>query len=270
MIQDIAPFAQTPSLVFLHGWGFHPGVYTALASVQPSYALRLPGHAGDGTIQAWATPDSLAGFLQAQLPPSLQAPVWVGWSLGGLAALALAWHWTGPQRLVLLQSSPCWLRSETWSGGLDAPQLDGFASLLTQNRGVLERRFAGLCAQGSTQVVALRRRVLAELQGPQAASLEGLHAALQALQTWDLRSAWVDLKAPVSALLAREDALLPTTLGTDLQTLRPDAAIHWLDGGHAQWWLEPEPVSRLLAILRLGNRSDPSLKAPIIGVPRRC
>lgn len=246
MIQDIARFAQTPSLVFLHGWGFHPGVWAALDPLYPSCSLGLPGHAGDTDVQAWTTPDTLAKALLAQLPPTLQAPVWVGWSLGGLAALALARRWIGPQRLVLLQSSPCWRRGGSWSGGVEATQLTGFATLLTQNREVLERRFAGLCAQGSTQAVVLRRQILAELQGPQAASLAGLHAALQALQTWDLRSTWAGLKAPVSALLACDDALLPTTLGAALQALRPDADIHWLDGGHAQWWLEPEPVQRLL------------------------
>ena len=73
-------------IVLLHGWGVNSAVFEPLKSALAEYRVHyvdLPGfgHSShiNGTIDDWVA------ALAEQLP---QAAIWLGWSLGGLHALA--------------------------------------------------------------------------------------------------------------------------------------------------------------------------------------
>ena len=102
--------APAPPLVLLHGWGLSPTVWDALrnelrAGLDPATPVltpALPGHAG-AAATASATLDAWADAVAAQIPPGATV---VGWSLGGMLALALATrHPTRVARLALLAST---------------------------------------------------------------------------------------------------------------------------------------------------------------------
>ena len=199
------------ALVLIHGWGFSRQIWQPLLPALgdlPVVRVDLPGHGAgtDGRLLADVR-DAAQAVLQ-QLPDTIQEPVWVGWSLGGLVALALAEQWRGPQRLALICSTPRFAVGPDWPCALAASELSGFADELARDRRVLERRFAALCAHGARQPARLRRHLLTAMTDTPA-TVTGLRAGLGALVDTDLRPVWGELDAPLWAWLAEDDRLIP-------------------------------------------------------------
>ncbi len=243
-----APTPQDRTLVLIHGWGFSRAVWSPLTDRLSGVSTaipELPGHGDqpDGAVLA-DVPAAARAILQ-QLPAGLREPVWVGWSLGALVALAAARQRAGPQRLVLLCGTPRFAAAADWSCALEPTALAGFRAELDRDRAGLERRFAALCAQGADPPGPLRRGLRAAL-AEHPAALDGLRAGLAALAETDLRADWAGLKAPVAAWLAQEDALVPAGVADALRDLRPDARLRVVPGGHATWLEDPAGLADFL------------------------
>lgn len=244
--------AHRPTLVLLHGWGFSASVWEPLRAVLPAgvavHAPDLPGHgqAGDGDRLRHA--DAVAARLIDDLPAGVTHPVWVGWSLGGLVALAASRRWRGPQRLVLVGSTPRFCAATDWPQALPAEELADFRAALAGPRARLERRLAMLCARGAADAASLARELAARLRA-QPASVEGLAAGLELLENGDRRADWAATPAAVAAWLGEGDALVPAALADGLQALRPEARIERVSGGHADWVRRPAPLADFLGRL---------------------
>lgn len=241
--------AADRTLVLIHGWGFSRTIWepvvAALGGV-PVVLAELPGHGGCPNGERLADVHDAARMLRGQLPAGIREPVWAGWSLGGLVALAAAEQWLGPQRLALICATPRFTAEPGWSCGLDPAALAGFGDELERDRAALERRFAALCAQGGRAPARLRRQLLGLMAG-RPATEPGLRAGLAALAQADLRRVWAGLDAPVWAWLADDDALVPGGVASGLAALRPDARLHAVPGGHVSWW---EDAAGLAGFLR--------------------
>ncbi len=234
-----------PTAVLIHGWGFDPGIWQPLCeALGPRQVVlpALPGHGGRGDGERLADPSAAARAVEEQLPADLVEPVWIGWSLGGLVALALAARWRGPQRLVLVSATPRFTVADQWHSALERTALAAFAAELERDRPALERHFAALCTDGARAPGRLRRQLLARMDASPAA-LSGLRAGLQALDAGDLRTAWAGLDAPVAAWMARHDPLVPAGAADALMALRPDARMRTSDGGHASWLEDPQALA---------------------------
>ncbi|WP_038052218.1 alpha/beta fold hydrolase [Thioalkalivibrio sp. ALJ1] len=239
-----------PTLVLLHGWGFSGAAWAPLRAALPAatrvLAPDLPGHGAAGDGEALADVERSAAALIGSLPSEVVCPVWVGWSLGGLVALAAARQWAGPQGVLLIGSTPRFARGGDWPAALPWAELEDFRTALGGDRRRLERRLAMLCARGSPDAASLARTLTAQLQANPAAP-EGLEAGLTLLERSDLRSAWADVEAPVGAWLEAGDALVPVAVEASLQKLRPDARIGRGPGGHAEWFQRPEPLAGFIS-----------------------
>lgn len=245
-MKDPAPRDRT--LVLIHGWGFSRAIWSPLTerlAGLPTAIPELPGHGGQPDGAALADAAAAARAIRQQLPAGLREPVWVGWSLGALVALAAARQWSGPQRLVLLCGTPRFAAAADWPCALEPAALAGFGAELERDRAGLERRFAALCAQGTNPSGPLRRG-LREALSERPAALDGLRAGLAALARTDLRTDWAGLDAPVGAWLAQDDALVPAGVADALQHLRPDARIRRVPGGHATWLEDPAGLADFL------------------------
>lgn len=233
--------------MLVHGWGFSPAIWNPVLAALDGVAvcaLRLPGHGGYPGAERLADAASLAQALIEQVPDGSE-PVWVGWSLGGLAALAAAAQWRGPQRLALVCANPRFTAAADWPCALVPATLAAFAEEMERDRAALERHFAALCALGARTPAALRRQLLAALAADPA-DPAGLRAGLAALTGFDLRPAWEDVDAPVSAWFAESDALVPVAAAPTLRRLRPDARVRTVPGGHASWLEEPVGLAGFL------------------------
>lgn len=238
--------ARAPTLVLLHGWGFSGAVWAPLRAELPAatrvLAPDLPGHGAAGEGRRLADAEDAAAALIAALPADVEYPVWAGWSLGGLVALAAARQWSGPQGLMLIGATPRFVRGDDWPAALPPAELEDFRAALGGDRRRLGRRLAMLCARGSPDAASLARELVAEMQAAPA-SPEGLAAGLDLLQGADLRAAWAGLRAPAAFWLEPEDALVPAAVEAELRTLRPDCRVGQGAGGHAEWFARPEPLA---------------------------
>ncbi|MFO8005785.1 alpha/beta fold hydrolase [Thioalkalivibrio sp.] len=236
------------TLVLIHGWGFSRTVWEPVVAALdgvPVVLAELPGHGDGPNGERLADVHEAARMLRGQLPAGMGEPVWVGWSLGGLVALAAAAQWLGPQRLALICATPRFTAGPGWTCALDAATLAAFGEELERDRAALQRRFVARCAQGGDAPAGLRRRLLA-LMARHPASEAGLRAGLQALASADLRAVWTGLDIPIAAWLADDDPLVPWGVAAGLAAMRPDARLRVVSGGHVSWLEDPAGLAGFL------------------------
>jgi pimeloyl-[acyl-carrier protein] methyl ester esterase len=177
-------------LVLLHGWGAHAriwdGVAAELGCDRPVSVPDLPGY-GESAIDGDYTPDGLARSLSARID---RACVLLGWSMGGL--IAQAWATMAPSQirgLVLVSSTPCFVRRADWPHGMPNEVLASFAAGLGKDGQAALGRFQALQARqdvnGRNVLSTLRHET--EVSG--VPSLKTLSLGLDLLREADLRDA---------------------------------------------------------------------------------
>jgi len=198
---------QTP-IVLLHGWGFSPGIWSAVIEQlrlrDISAPIETPALPLNGNISQLTAIESLFETLPdvAHL---------VGWSLGG--ELALAYALCFPERvssLTLISSTPCFMNRPDWEAGQPATLLDDFDQRLIDNPAALLKRFSSLIRLGDS--TAVRDRTLTEtLQNQSEPDAERLTAGLKFLRTIDLRgtcSSQIELP-PIALIHGTADNVVP-------------------------------------------------------------
>ena len=198
-----------PSLVLLHGWAMHGGLFAPLADRlrehRTLHIVDLPGHGGSRGCDVPLTLEAATAAIADAVPV---AP-WCGWSLGGLLALHAAS--TQPQRvpaLMMLCATPRFVRSDDWPQGMPVAVFRGFAEGLRADwRGTLER-FIALEAFGSDHAREELRTLQAALSSRGEPAPHVLAAGLALLESTDLRASLGSLKVPSLWLAGRRDRLV--------------------------------------------------------------
>jgi pimeloyl-[acyl-carrier protein] methyl ester esterase len=233
-------YAQTtgtgPDLVLLHGWALHGGLFAPLAALLSDRyrvtCIDLPGHGRSPFGPAF---DDLAGLAQAVaagLPPACTL---LGWSLGGMVAAQVAAAGDHRlERLVLVASTPRFVRDDSWEHGLASAVVNEFAAELRRDPHQLIRRFLSLQARGDERQVSLLRQLRAtvfEHGEPDPAALE---AALAVLTESDLRETLGEITIPTLVIAGEYDRLTPPAASSWMATKIPKARLSILKAaGHA-------------------------------------
>ena len=200
---------QGSDIVLLHGWGMNGDVWEDIVlDLALSYrvtAVDLPGHG--------RSHDAVGGYGLSELASQVikvtpVGSVLVGWSLGGLVATQLVVE--NPdhiKKLVLVASSPQFVRSEDWPDGMDPDVLDSFAGNLQDDYRNTIKRFIAIQAMGSNNP-GEERRILSDRVfrhgHPQVAALEG---GLKILHNANLRVHLHEIKCPTLLLSGENDTL---------------------------------------------------------------
>lgn len=219
----------------LHGWGLNSGVWAETqALLSARYRVTLFDLPGYGQSQGFAIPWRLEDVAKAVADVVAEPTVWIGWSLGGMVALAAAQYWPSKLRgLVLVSSSPCFVRKPDWPHALAEELLETFAQGLAQDYEATLWRFLTLQAGrggGSRSVIKRLRTVLLEGGIPDQAVAR---AGLVVLQKSDLRPLLGRVQCPTLMLFGGHDVLVPTAVGQAMGRLRPDWQIATLESsGH--------------------------------------
>jgi len=208
-------------LILLHGWGFNGEIWqelaTALASSWQVYQIDLPGH-GRSPLVDFSLP-WLTETLAKELPPNA---VWLGWSLGGLVALAMAHRQpTAVRGLALIASSPRFITAPDWPQAMAPAVLENFYQQLQADTSSTLRRFFALQVKGCAtahQQLRYLNRWLSQNPLPQPAALE---AGLTLLQHTDLRSELAQLHCPALLCLGGHDTIVPVSVGEACQQWQP-------------------------------------------------
>jgi pimeloyl-[acyl-carrier protein] methyl ester esterase len=221
---------------------------TALAAHYTVTALDLPGHGRSAWISGQSRAEQL-DQLAALLPPEATL---VGWSLGGQLALQLAARSAVRVRqLVLLSSTPCFIRQPDWPHGLAPAVLQQFGVQLARDPQGTIADFLQLQVRGSTGAEAVRGTLQRALAEHGQASDAALAAGLQALQDTDLRALARALLVPTLVIGGQYDRVTPIAGAQALVQLMPHAQLlHLPRAGHAPFLSHAAEVLAALLALR--------------------
>jgi pimeloyl-[acyl-carrier protein] methyl ester esterase len=247
-------------LVLLHGWGMNSAVWTGLpADATPGvtrHCIDLPGHGdrplgpglegGPGVLWTWA---------DACLAAAPQRAVWLGWSLGGLVALAAALRAPGRVAgLILITATPRFVQAADWRCAMPESTLAQFHDgLLVDPAGTLSR-FLALQArggEGSRETLRRLRRELGERPAPDPAALA---LGLDLLRGEDLRGPLPDLRAPSLWLFGSHDTLVTSAVAERVEILLPEARTQVIRGAaHAPFVSHPAQTGAAMGTFLNGN-----------------
>lgn len=200
-------------LILLHGWGFNHNIWNDLAAQLATeycvYLVDLPGH-GNSPMSEYKL-ELLAKKLAAELPTDA---IWLGWSLGGLLAMAVArWHPKSVRSLILVATSPKFVSGKDWNNAMSVKVLEQFAEQLTNDTATTLRRFLALQVTERQQLRYLQK-LLTTNKLPQTAALQ---AGLELLQYTDFRRELSEINCPTLLCLGGKDKIVPVAVGADCQ-----------------------------------------------------
>jgi pimeloyl-[acyl-carrier protein] methyl ester esterase len=230
-------------LLLVHGWGMHGGMWGSVAEKLARQfrvlAVDLPGHGHSAGNGSPFTLDDIVNELSAQFDEPIAV---CGWSLGG--QIALRWaarHPAQVSRLVLVASTPCFVRQADWPCAMAAETLAEFAGALQQNYALTLRRFLALQVRGSEQereLLAALRNALFSRGEPDLAALQG---GLEILRDCDLRGALPDIAQPALVMAGERDTLTPPQASQYIAAKMPNARLATVSGAaHAPFMSHPD------------------------------
>ncbi len=236
-----------PDLVLLHGWGLHAGIWEpVLAPLSARFRLHLfdlPGHGHSAAMRDF-TLDSACAALAETAPAQAH---WLGWSLGGMLALAFAArHPQRVRRLALAASNPRFTTAADWPQAMAPEVLEGFARALGEDYAATLNRFLGLVARGAPDNAVLRtlRQVMKTAPAP---TVDGLRSGLDILRTADLRERLPALALPTLLLAGTRDTLVPVAALRTLAERHPHVQLReFTQAGHAPFISHPQDFAAAL------------------------
>lgn len=240
-----------PDLVLLHGWGLHGGIWDPMVrALSTQWRLTvpdLPGHGRSPLHEGGYSLPRLADAVATILPPHCHL---LGWSLGGMIALELAYrHPERIGRLVLVGATAQFFASAEWPWALAPGILEDFARRLRADPEHTLRRFLALQVHGAEHA----RPTLAHLKACIAenrADPRALRGGIDILRSASLLSRLGELRMPGVLIHGERDRLTPQAAARALEERLAQAVRHVIAGaGHAPFLSHPRAF---LSALRAG------------------
>lgn len=233
----------------LHGWGLNAAVMGPLNGAFPGrevVAVDLPGHGHRREEPFGRDVEALVTGLLKQAPPRA---VWLGWSLGGMLALAAAA--AAPERvtaLVTIAASPSFVARPGWPDGMPPARLRRMAADLADDPEQTVNDFLTLQVLSSRSGRAALRQLRAALEERGVAGPHALDEGLHLLEVMDLRSRLARLEVPLLALGGARDRLVRPAAIRAMAKKTPRAqATVFQDAAHAPFLSHHEAFSKRVA-----------------------
>lgn len=239
------------SLVMLHGWGMHSGLWLPflprLVERYRVHRLDLPGHGHSDALEA---PASLAGFAEAVESAIADAAVTgplivVGWSLGG--QVALEWARLHPEHvgaMVLISTTPSFVQRPGWPHAMAEATLRQFGDELRVAYRPTLQRFVTLQVHGSEHARSALSVLRSELFARGEPSPHDLSESLELVARTDLRAEIGAISQPALVIAGDSDALTPVAAARWLAAALPCATLEIVPGAaHAPFLSHPERVA---------------------------
>jgi len=241
-------FGQGESVLMLHGWAMHAGMWRdfaeEIAKTNRVLCVDLPGHGRSpsddvGKIDVWAEK------ILAAMPK--EACHLIGWSLGGNIALYLAEKYPGRVKsIILIASNPHFLQEESWQG-ISKSVLEGFANNLQTNVNATLIRFLSLQVKGLPDGKAALKKIKVLMLECKEPEFRDLMLGLELLQSTDSREALQKIACPVLLVLGDKDTLVPVSVAEGCQLLRPKLEVQCIESaGHMPFITHKQQVLALV------------------------
>lgn len=241
----VNPVTQS-SFVLLHGWGCDSRTWQPLLPhlqrLGDVIAFDLPGF-GESVSMPRFNLDDILTLLEQHLP---ERATLVGWSLGGMLAVALAAR--TPQkaaRVITLAANVKFVANAGYSAAMPMEVNQQFNQSFSADEKAALKLFSGLLAQGDANERGLLKslRVLnADLQPN-----HNWREALTLLATLDNREDFSRLSSPGLHIFGEHDALVPVAAAYGLNDINARQQIAVVpQAAHALHWSQPEKVMQLI------------------------
>ncbi len=239
---------QGKTIVLVHGWAMHSGVWLGFAEQLAKHyqviLVDLPGHGRSGKLEHFNL-EIISQALISTIPN--QSCCWLGWSLGAKIVLDICHQF--PERvesLVLMAGNPCFTRTESWPG-VDADFLGMFRRSLENNGDAALQRFLLLQLQGTEQAKLLAKNLKMVFSQYKTPEITSLLAGLDILRHADLRPELASAHCPVSIILGETDNLVPKAVGKKMLEIQPDCQLNIIKkAGHLPFLSHQSEVIKVL------------------------
>lgn len=206
---------QGPDLFMVHGWALHAGIFDGLVGELARgwrvTRVDMPGHGRSRELPMPATLRELAASVMSAAP---EQAVWLGWSLGGMAALRAALDYPARVRaLALVSASPRFVTAEDWPQAVAPEKLAEFTRDLERDYHGTVQRFLALQVRGDLHAGDTLRQMRATLFDRGEPRARDLAAGLQVLRSADLRADIPRIAAPALVMAGGYDRLTPPQAG---------------------------------------------------------
>ncbi len=229
-------------LVLLHGWGMHGGIWdnvaVPLAQQFRVHKVDLPGHGASGHSATFDL-DGAVEQVAARFDETVNI---CGWSLGG--QIGMRWAALRPaqiDRLVLVATTPCFVRREGWDHALESGVLQEFAAALMENPELTLKRFLALQLRGSEHAREILASLRARMFSRGKPDLDALRDGLKILRDTDLRAILPGLDQEVLVIAGDRDQLTPPAASACLvQALARARLLNVKGASHVPFLSHPE------------------------------
>lgn len=219
MALHIDTIGTGPDLVMLHGWSLHCGLFDgiadALAEEFTVHFIDLPGHGHNANVPLPGNIDVLAALLLEAAP---QTAHWLGWSIGGMAAMAATV--AEPQRvekLVTVAATPRFVAGTDWPHAIPAATLEQMAGDLHTDYRKTVKNFLSLQVLGDDHAQSLLRDLRSRLYAHGDPEAQSLEHGLDILHDTDLREAVQSIRQPWLSIMGSRDRLASPKIGEWLE-----------------------------------------------------
>jgi len=245
---------EISELVLIHGWGFNYRVWRKfIPHIEDRWSVKCIDLPGYGSPENKIDPhfdresiDQIVNSINSDIPENA---IILGWSLGGTVAIKLAQRRSDIKALVLLASSPCFLKKQDWQHGVEPDDFNQLLSQLSKDKIKTLQTFAGLVAMGEKHprqtINELNEYILSNVP-----EQETLMSGLEILRDEDLRENLVKLHCPIGMIFGENDILIKRSTGSAIQETRNDIdTIVIPETGHAPFLSRPRETADALVNL---------------------
>jgi pimeloyl-[acyl-carrier protein] methyl ester esterase len=174
--------------------------------------VDLPGHGASPWPPEFHDIDSLAArvedCLEDNIASSARGCYLLGWSLGGMVALALAAKRPDlMRRLILVATTPKFLHSPDWPPGMDPKALADMAARVVTDFHATVRDFLMWQVHGDEHARPALKELRAKVTAGGEPNPQALRAGLETLSAVDLRSRLPDIDIPALVISGERDRL---------------------------------------------------------------
>lgn len=227
-------------LFFVHGWATDDKIWQEICASPSTYYYDAPqfpdfNHLADS-------------FLKFHGRSGQQGAVLIGWSLGGMLSLQLAYHFPAQiKKVILVASTACFTNQEDYTAGLPPVLVRRLLKKLRLDCRETQRDFYKLMfsAEEQSDAQTFAASVAPLMYGiPETTLADGLHYLL----CTDLRPLLPQISAPCHVIHGLADDICPFEAGEYLAAHLPHAHLHSLTAGHIPFYTRAAEFQTILEV----------------------
>lgn len=236
------------SIVLLHGWGFSSAIMQPFAEELAKYycvtLLDLPGFGKSKLMDSSYNMDNVIANILPFIP---QHSILIGWSLGGLIAIKIAYLYPVKiDKIICLASSPCFAAHSNWPG-ISLNFFLNFEKMLYQDFNAVLKQFFLLQVKGLPNIRNAYQIVIQNSFAKNINLLDALLGGLKILKETDLRALLPKLYCPIQFIFGAEDQVIPIAISKGIAMLLPTANIEIIkNAGHIPFLFQLAQTANLI------------------------